>query len=266
MKLFAIRQKSSEGSFFDHLEALRASLVRIALVLAAAAILVFLNGAWMYESIILGPRNPGFLTNRLFCELGSILEIKALCINNLQWQDTNLDLAGQFKYHLSLSIQGGVILIVPYIILELWWFVKPALYPRERKKARGFVLITSFLFYLGALFGYFIIMPLAVNFLAGYTLHQGIINQFQLSSYVKILSSTILSTGLIFEMPVMIWFLARMGIITGEFLKRYRKHVVVVLLLLSAIITPPDILSQFLVAIPLYILFELGIKVAGTRG
>ncbi|MFO7723039.1 MAG: twin-arginine translocase subunit TatC [Bacteroidales bacterium] len=249
----------------DHLEALRYALMRTAVVLMVAAVIVFLYGQTVYEVVILGPRNPGFLTNRLFCALGTLLEVPALCINQLQWSDVNLDLAGQFRFHLSLSINGALMLVVPYIVLELWWFVKPALYPREKKRARGFVMITTILFWTGALFGYFIVMPLAVNFLANYTVHPDIVNQFQLYSYVRILLSTVLSTGLIFEMPVLIWFLARMGLITPAMLKQYRKHVVVVLLILSAIITPPDVLSQFLVAGPLYLLFELGVRVAGRN-
>jgi sec-independent protein translocase protein TatC len=255
----------SGASITDHLEALRYALLRIVVVLIVAAVGVFLYGQVIYETVILGPRNPGFLTNRLFCDLGAWLSIPALCINQLQWSDVNLDLAGQFRFHLSLAINGALILTIPYIVLELWWFVKPALYPREKKRARGFVIITTLLFWTGALFGYFVVMPLAVNFLANYTVHPGIVNQFQLYSYVRILVSTVLSTGIIFEMPVLIWFLARMGLVTPAFLKQYRRHVVVILLILSAIITPPDVLSQFLVAGPLYLLFELGVKVAATK-
>jgi sec-independent protein translocase protein TatC len=255
----------ADTSFVDHLEALRFALMRIAVILLVAAVMVFFNGQVVYEAVILGPRNPGFLTNRLFCELGAFLEIPVLCINQLQWSDVNLDLAGQFRFHISLAINGALMLVIPYIVLELWWFVKPALYAREKRRARGFVVITSLLFWTGALFGYFIVMPLAVNFLANYTVHPGIVNQFQLYSYVRILVSTVLSTGIIFEMPVLIWFLARMGLVTPALLKQYRKHVVVILLILSAIITPPDVLSQFLVAGPLYLLFELGVKVAGRK-
>jgi sec-independent protein translocase protein TatC len=255
----------SGASITDHLEALRYALLRIVVVLIVAAVGVFLYGQVIYETVILGPRNPGFLTNRLFCDLGAWLSIPALCINQLQWSDVNLDLAGQFRFHLSLAINGALILTIPYIVLELWWFVKPALYPREKKRARGFVIITTLLFWTGALFGYFVVMPLAVNFLANYTVHPGIVKQFQLYSYVRILVSTVLSTGIIFEMPVLIWFLARMGLVTPAFLKQYRRHVVVILLILSAIITPPDVLSQFLVAGPLYLLFELGVKVAATK-
>jgi sec-independent protein translocase protein TatC len=252
-----------ELTFIDHLEALRFSLMRVAVVFIVGTAVVFLNGGVLYEVVVLGPRNPDFLTNRLFCQLGSLMEIPALCINQLQWSDVNLDLAGQFRFHLSLAVNGGFLLIIPYLLLETWWFVRPALFPRERKRARGFVLITSFLFYLGALFGYYVIMPLAVNFLASYTVHPSIVNQFQLTSYVRILVTTVLSTGLVFEMPVLIWFLARMGIITPAFLKKYRKHVIIILLIVAAIVTPPDVLSQFLVVIPLYLLFELGVKVAG---
>lgn len=257
------KNSGKDQTFIDHLEALRFALMRIAVVLLMATVLVFLNSGLLYEVVVLGPRNPEFLTNRLFCQLGSLMEIPALCINQLQWNDVNLDLAGQFRFHLSLAVNGGLMLIIPYLLLETWWFVKPALYDRERKRARGFVFITSILFYLGALFGYYIIMPLAVNFLANYTVHESIINQFQLTSYVRTLVTTVLSTGLVFEMPVLIWFLARMGIITPAFLKKYRKHVIIILLIVSAIITPPDVLSQFLVVIPLYLLFELGVKVAG---
>lgn len=257
---------TAEQSFIDHLEALRFAFLRFAVVLVAASVIVFLNGGYLYEMVILGPRNPGFLTNRLFCELGTLLEIPALCINNVQWNDVNLDLAGQFRFHLSLSLNGALILTVPYLLLEVWWFVKPALSKANQKNARGFVLVTSLLFYLGALFGYYIIMPLAVNFLATYSVHASIVNQFQLYSYVRILLSTVISTGIVFEMPLLIYFLSRMGIITPAFLKKYRKHVIVILLIVAAIITPPDVLSQLIVAGPLYLLFELGVKVAGRKG
>jgi sec-independent protein translocase protein TatC len=264
LKLFTHRSAGQDQSFFDHLDTLRYALMRVALVLLVAAVIVFLNGAFLYEVIILGPREPGFLTNRLFCELGHWLEIPILCINTIRWNDVNLELAGQFRFHISLSLQAALILIIPYIIAEVWWFVKPALYPAEQKKARGFILITSGLFYLGALFGYYLIMPLAVNFLASYELHPAIDNMFQLSSYIKILATTVLSAGIVFEMPVLIYFLTRVGLITPAFLRQYRKHVFVVLLILSAIITPPDVLSQFLVVVPLYLLFELGVKVASS--
>jgi sec-independent protein translocase protein TatC len=261
--LFSFNTANIRGaSFFDHLEVLRHAIIRIALALVVVAVVIFLNGGWVYENIILGPRNPGFLTNRLFCELGSRLEIPVLCINSVEWSDVNLDLAGQFTFHLALSINGAFIVIVPYVLLELWWFVKPGLYARERRNSRGFVLVTSLLFYFGALFGYYIIMPLSVNFLANYTVHKSIINQFQLLSYIRILITTVLSTGLVFEMPLLIWFLSRMGIITTSFLRKFRKHVVVIISIVAAIITPPDVLSQLIVAIPLYLLFELGVRVA----
>jgi len=265
LRIFTHRSSGEEQSFFDHLDTLRYALMRIALVLLVAAIVVFLNGNWLYEVVLLGPRDPGFLTNRLFCNLGEWMEVPALCINTITWNDVNLELAGQFRFHISLSLQGGLMLIIPYILAEIWWFVRPALYLHERKKARGFVLITSILFYLGAFFGYFIVTPLAVNFLAGYQLHQSIDNMFQLHSYVRILATTVMSSGVVFEMPVLIWFLTRTGVITPQFLARYRKHVFVVLLILSAVITPPDVLSQFIVVIPLYLLFELGVKVAAGK-
>ncbi len=239
--------------------------MRIALVLLAVAVVVFLNGHLLYEYIILGPRNPGFLTNRLFCELGDWLEVPVLCLNTITWNDVNLDLAGQFRFHLALSLQGALILIIPYILAEVWWFVKPALYDHEKVKARGFVLITSLLFYTGALFGYFVVMPLAVNFLASYQLHQSIDNMFQLQSYIRILATTVLSAGVVFEMPVLIYFLTRTGLITTAYIKKYRKHVFVLLLILSAIITPPDVLSQFVVVIPLYLLFEAGLRVGAKE-
>lgn len=263
--LFRPRQHAADGTLAGQLEALRFAILRFALVLVAAAIIVFLNAGWVYETLILGPRNPQFITNRLFCELGAVFEVPALCINQIRWSDVNLDLAGQFRFHLSLSINGAFILVIPYLLLEIWWFIKPALFVRERRKSRGFVLITSLLFYLGALFGYFIIMPLSVNFLASYSVHPGIINQFQLSSYIRTLLSAVLSTGVVFEMPLLIFFLSRMGIITSSFLRRFRRHVVVALFIIAAIITPPDVISQMIVVIPLYLLFELGVKIASRN-
>lgn len=263
--LFRTRQQAADGTIAGQIEALRIAILRFAIVLIAAAVIVFLNAGWVYETLILGPRDPGFITNRMFCELGAVIKIPALCINQIRWSDVNLDLAGQFRFHLSLSINGALILVIPYLLLEIWWFIKPALYEREKKKSRGFVLVTSLLFYLGALFGYFIIMPFSVNFLAGYTVHPGIVNQFQLNSYIRTLISAVLSTGIVFEMPLLIFFLSRMGIITSSFLRKFRRHVVVALFIIAAIITPPDVISQMIVVIPLYLLFELGVKIASRN-
>ena len=171
-------------------------------------------------------------------------------------------MAGQFSAHIWTSIAFGFVMAFPYIIWEVWKFIKPALYETEKKSAKSFIIITSILFFIGILFGYYVITPLSVNFLGSYTVADEVKNNFDLSSYTGLLKASCLSSGFIFELPVIIYFLTKMGLVTPEFLRTYRKYALVLVLILAAVITPPDIISQVIVAIPMIILYEVSIKIS----
>jgi sec-independent protein translocase protein TatC len=161
-----------------------------------------------------------------------------------------------------MSITFGFILAFPYILFEIWKFIKPALYKKERKYARSFIVISSLLFFMGVLFGYYVIVPLSINFFGNFSLHESINNNFSLTSYVSIIKTSVLSVGLVFELPIVIYFLSKMGLVTPEFLRKYRKYALVIVLILAAIITPPDVISQIIVAIPMMILYEVSIFIS----
>jgi len=261
----SLEKKSSELqelTFWDHLDVLRFALMRSAIAVFVLAIVAFYFTEFVYSQVILGPKSPDFITNRLFCEFSKFINVDSLCINQITFKLNNLEMAGQFRNNLLISIVAGLIVAMPYILTELWLFVKPALSIKERKGVRGFVVATSSLFLIGISFGYFIISPLAINFLANWTLSPDIENTIRLGSYISMVVMIALSTGLVFQLPVLIYFLAKMGIVSVEFLKIYRKHAIVVFFILSAIITPPDMFSQLLVSFPLIFLYEISIKIA----
>jgi len=262
----SLEKKSSELqeiTFWDHLDVLRFALMRSTIAVFVLAIVAFYFTDFVYSQVILGPKTPDFITNRLFCEFSKMISIDSLCINQTLFKLNNLEMAGQFRNNLLISIVAGVIVAMPYILTELWLFIKPALTIKERKGVSGFVFITTFLFMSGVSFGYFLISPLAINFLANWTLSPDIENTIRLGSYISMVVMISLSTGLVFQLPVFIYFLAKMGIVSVEFLKTYRKHAIIVFFILSALITPPDMFSQLLVAFPLIFLYEISIKIAG---
>ncbi len=251
-----------EMSFWDHIEVLRTTLIRSSVAVIIAAIGVFFFKDFVYNVIVLGPSNPGFITNQLFCQFGHYINTEALCINKNPMVLNNTEMAGQFRSHMVITIVGGVVVAMPYILTEFWWFLRPALSPKERKGIRGFVFITNMLFMIGLSFGYFLIVPLAIDFLVNYKLSENIVNIITLGSYIQNVMMISLSTGIVFELPVIIYFLAKIGIVSPEFLKKYRKHAIVVFFILSAILTPPDIFSQILVSAPLILLYEISIIIA----
>jgi sec-independent protein translocase protein TatC len=258
-------EENSQGrtmSFWGHLEELRSHLVRSAIAIFLLAIVAFISKDIIFDYIILAPKEPYFLTNRLFCYLSEHLSAPALCINKNPVQIINIDLAGQFKTHILISLIAGIIIAFPYILWEFWMFLQPALNPKERANSRGAVFVTSFLFFLGVSFSYFIIVPLAINFLGGYQVSTMVSNQIALRSYISTVTMVTFATGLVFEMPIIVYFLSRIGIVTPEFMKKNRKIAIVLILVLSAVITPPDIFSQILVGIPLYILYEISIGIS----
>lgn len=255
-------ESTKEMTFLDHLEALRWHLVRSIFAVVVISIAAFIFKDIIFDTIILAPKNPDFFTNRVLCEFGQTVNVQTLCINSRPFEIININMAGQFSTHIMISLIVGLILSFPYLIFELWRFISPALYPKEKGHARGAVFFISLLFILGVLFGYYVIVPLSVHFLGNYSVSVQVTNQINLNSYISTISSITLATGVIFELPVLIYFLTKIGFVTPEFLKKYRRHALVIILILSAIITPPDIFSQILVAFPLMFLYEIGIIIS----
>jgi len=254
-------QEEEEGmSFLDHLEALRWHILR-----AVSAVLVFSVAAFIAKDFvfgILGPSKVDFLTYRLLCDVGNYLGVNALCIDDLPFTIQSRQMTGQFSMHMTSSFVVGLIAAFPYLFWEVWRFISPGLYSKEKNAARGAVFFVSFLFLLGASFGYYILSPLSINFLANYQLDPSIANEFDITSYVSTLSMLVLASAIMFQLPVVVYFLSMSGLVTSRMLKVYRKHSVVVILVLSAVITPPDVISQLLIAMPIVVLYELGIEIA----
>jgi len=257
-----VKKPDTEMSFLEHLEELRWHLIRSAVAVILLAIIAFVFKGIVFDTIILAPKTPEFPTNRWLCELGRYMDIPKLCINTVPLRLQTVKMAEQFNMHIAVSILAGLILAFPYIFYEFWKFISPALYENERRNARGAVFYTSFLFLLGVMFGYFIISPLSVHFLGNYQVSSDVMSNPTLRSYVQTVSSVVLASGVIFELPILTYFLTRIGLITPEFLKKYRKHSLVVILILAAVITPPDIFSQILVSLPLIVLYEIGIVIS----
>jgi sec-independent protein translocase protein TatC len=258
------QRKSNEGemSFLEHLEELRWHIIRSVASIFVLMIIAFAFKNVIFDSVILAPRSPDFFTNRLLCNLGDITGIKALCINTNPANLISIKMAGQITTHITVALVAGLILSFPYILFEFWKFFKPALHNNEQQVAKGGVLVTSMLFFTGVLFGYYALAPLSIHFLTTYEVSPEVVNQINIRSYIGTITSICLATGLIFELPVITFFLTKVGLITPEFLKKYRKHAIFVIVVLAAIITPPDVFSQLLVCIPLLILYEVGIHIS----
>ncbi|MFC2152478.1 twin-arginine translocase subunit TatC [Bacteroidota bacterium] len=254
--------KEKDMTFLEHLEELRWHLIRSFAVVIIIAIAAFVFHEIVFDKIILAPKNPDFLTNKLLCLLGQKVDIPKLCINTKSFQLISIKMAGQFTMHITTSIFAGIIVGFPYIFWEFWRFIKPALYDNETKHTRGAVSISSLLFLTGVLFGYYVIAPLSVHFLGSYNVSEQVINQINLKSYIGTITSVTLAAGLTFELPILIYFLSKAGLVTPNFLKKYRRHSVIVILILAATITPPDIFSLILVTFPLLILYEAGIIIS----
>ncbi|MCF6181325.1 twin-arginine translocase subunit TatC [Lutibacter sp.] len=251
-----------EMSFLDHVEELRWHLVRSTLAIFVFGIIAFLMKGFIFDNIIFAPKNPNFITYRFFCSVSKFFGADGLCITEIPFKFQSLAMGEQFSVHIWTSITVGIILAFPFIVWEFWKFISPGLYEKERKGAKTFIIISSFLFFVGVLFGYFIITPLSINFLGNYSVSDLVARNIKIGSYISLMRSTVLASGLIFELPIVMYFLTKMGIVTPEFLKTYRKHALVVILMLAAIITPPDIISQIIVTIPIMGLYEISIYIS----
>ena len=256
-------QDEEEGmSFLDHLEALRWHLFRAVTAVLIFTVAAFIAKDFVFGVLILGPSKVDFWTYRMLCDLGNYVGIPALCINDLPFTIQSRQMTGQFSMHMTSSLVVGLIAAFPYLFYEVWRFISPGLYTKERNAARGAVFFVSFLFLSGALFGYYVLTPMSINFLANYQLDPSIANEFDITSYVSTLSMLVLASAIMFQLPVVVYFLSMSGLVTSKMLKSYRKHSVVVILVLSAVITPPDVISQLLIAMPILVLYELGILIA----
>lgn len=265
----AIKQKSksmeAEMSFFDHIEELRWHLVRSSIAIIIITIGVFAYYDEIFDGIIMGPSKTSFWTYRIMCEIGSWLHRPGMCIDKINVQLINTEMAGQFTLQINSSLLIGVTLGFPYLLWELWRFIKPALHEKERKAASGFVFYASFLFALGVLFGYFVISPMSIKFLSGYTVSSKIQNLFTIDSYISSVATLTLATGAVFELPILIYILANLGILTAKIMKSTRRYAIVIILIIAAVVTPtPDMLTMTVVSIPLFVLYEVGIVVAGV--
>lgn len=255
---------TKEMSFLQHLEALRWHLVRSAAVVTVVGTVLFFNNDIVFGKVIFGPMHSDFLTYRVLCKFSYWIGLgDALCMQNISFELINIDLSGQFTTHVWISMIGGVVVSSPYVFWELWRFVKPALVENERFYAGGVLYFASFLFIMGILFSYFVIVPMTVNFLGNYQVSPVVKNTISMDSYISTVTVLTLVIGLVFEMPIIIYFLTKIGLIGSTFMRLYRKHAVVVILVVAAIITPSsDIPTLVIVAMPLYVLYEASIFVA----
>lgn len=256
------KKENGEMSFLEHLEVLRWHIVRSFVAILVFAIVAFVFKEIVFDVIILAPKTPEFPTNRFLCMIGQELNLQRLCINSKPFELQTVKMAEQFSMHIIVSLIAGIIVAFPYIFWEFWRFIGPAMYDKERKTARGAVFYTSLLFMLGVAFGYYIIAPLSVHFLGNYQVSEAVTSNPTLRSYTQTVTSVVLAAGVVFELPILSYFLTKIGLITPAFMKKYRRHSLIVILALSAIITPPDVFSQIMVALPLIVLYEVGIGIS----
>ncbi len=260
----AKKTKKPEGdmSFLDHLEELRWHLIRATLAIVIVGVLAFTFRDFIFNQIIFAPSYPDFVTYEYMCKLSQFFGSAKGCETELNFIIQNRTMGGQFSAAIWTSIMAGFILGFPYLIYEFWRFVSPGLHPNERNNSRGFIFVSSFLFFLGVLFGYYIIAPLSINFLATFTVGDQVKNEFDIGSYIGLVRSSALAAGLIFELPIIIYFFTKIGLVTPEFLRKYRKYALVIVLIVSAVITPPDISTQVIVSIPILVLYEASIFIS----
>jgi sec-independent protein translocase protein TatC len=256
------KKKDNEMSFLEHLEVLRWHIIKSLVSIFVVAIVAFIFKDILFNKILLAPKSPEFITYRLFCKVAEIVKIPRLCIQTVPMELISIKMSGQFSMHIMVAFVAGFIVAFPYVFYQFWRFIVPALYPKEKSVARGAVAVSSLLFLLGVAFGYFIITPLTIQFFSSYSVSDEVTNQINLISFVSTNASVLLSCGVIFELPILVYFLSKIGLITPKFLKKYRKHAFVLILFLAAIITPPDIFSQLVVSLPLIILYEVGIVIS----
>lgn len=261
-KLFASSGKA-EMSFFDHLEDLRWHIIRSVIAMAVVSTFGFLYTKEILDDVVFGPTNASFPTYRALCAIGHWLNMgDKLCLTPAQPAFQNHMMAGQVMLQFKLAFTLGIVAAFPYIFWEFWRFVKPALKERELKGARGVIFWVSLQFFLGISFAYFMVMPFTINFLVTYKVTDKVVNQFFIDDYFDLITQIVVGLGLLFELPVVVYFLTKVGILSPSFLRKYRRQAIVVLLVLAAVITPPDVIDQLIVFTPLYLLYEVSILIS----
>lgn len=256
------KEEKKEMSFLDHLEELRGRLFRSVLGIITGVVVVVIFHDFVINEVIMGPRKADFITYRTLCSLSHRIGMDdKLCLSPPMLNLQSTTMSGNFNADILVCILGGIVIAFPFIFLQIWGFIKPGLTQREIKSARGIVFYVSLLFFLGIVFGYFILAPISVQFLGNYSFAD-VQNNATILSYLKLTTSLVFGTGLLFQLPVLIYFLAKIGLVSAAFLKKYRRHALVANLIVSAIITPPDVVSQLIVAAPIMLLYEASILVA----
>jgi sec-independent protein translocase protein TatC len=253
-------EEKAEMSFIEHLEVLRGHLFRSVLAIAVGAIVFVIYNTFFVRDVLMGPTHADFPTYKWLCKLGHAIGLgDNMCMKDIGLKMQSTSVSGQFSMYFTLIFVGGIIVAFPYIFWEFWRFIKPALTKKELSKTRGVIFWVSFLFFLGITFGYFIIAPYTVNFFANFQLDDNIENRWTITSYIDTLVPLILGTGLAFQLPLVMFFLAKVGLMSPDFLRRNRKYAIVIILILAGIITPPDVISQIICTIPLMLLYEISI-------
>ena len=254
---------NDEMSFIDHLEELRWHLIRGLIAIVIIMIIVFMIPAFVFDVLIFSPKEPHFWTYQGMCQLSKAIGLnEMLCFTPKSFEIVNLQMMGQFVMHLKISAVLGFIVSFPYLLWEAWRFIEPGLYEEERKYSKGIIFISSLLFMIGVCFGYFILSPFSINFFATYSVSEMIENTIALDSYISIITTLTMASGIMFELPMIVYFLSRLGLLTPELMRNHRRHAFMVILIISAIITPADVFSQVLVSVPIYVLYEFSILVS----
>jgi len=258
-------EQDKEMSFLGHLEELRWTLVKSVIAIIAVGIVLFVFTTPIIKTVYMSMMFSDFPTYKFFCWLSETLGLDdAMCAGNIPFKTQSTNPTGQFNTNMYFAFAGGFIVSFPYIFYNFWSFIRPALKDTEFKVAKSSIFWASLLFLSGVAFGYFVISPLCVQFFGSYKLTELTENNFTIGSYISLITTTTLFSGLFFELPIIVMILSKLGIVSPELLKKYRKHALVIILIFSAIITPPDVISQVLVAIPVMILYEIGIMVSAN--
>lgn len=256
-------QPQVEMSFLDHLEAFRWHIVRSFAAIVLFSIIAFASKEFVFGTLILGPSRPDFWFYEMACKFGqAVANSTGFCIDELPFIIQSRKMTGQFSMHITSSIVVGLIVSFPYFFWEMWRFISPALYSKEKQYSRGATFFVTLLFMSGVLFGYYIVTPISVNFLANYQVDPSVLNEFDITSYVSTVTMLVLACGLMFQLPMVIYFMTKAGILNPEILRKFRRHSIVVILILGALITPPDPISQLLISLPLMLLYEISIYIA----
>jgi len=256
--------EEKEMSFLEHLEELRWHVVRAVASIFVCMIVAFIFQRWIFDNIVFAPANINFPTFKWMCELGKLVGAEeSLCAKAFHFRVQSRNMTGQFMMSITASFVMGLVIAFPYVFWEIWRFVKPGLLRKERSSSRGAVLAVSFLFLLGIAFGYYILSPMTIWFLSTYSISDVIVNEFDITSYVSTVVGMVLGCGLLFQFPVAVYFLTKIGFLTPQFMRKFRKHAVIVILVAGAIITPsPDPFSMLVISLPIYMLFEISIFIS----